>query len=377
MSERQWGTVREDYSESGEAWRYFPHDHARSRAYRWGEDGIAGYSDHRQRVCFSVALWNERDPILKERLFGLANEEGNHGEDVKEQYFYLDATPTHSYLKMLYKYPQAEYPYARLVEEQRRRGRDQPEFELIDTGVFDDGRYFDVFVEYGKVDPNDTLIRIRVENRGPEAANLRLLPQIFFRNSWSWQRDTPKPSLWRAGSRIELSHHELKSFHLHFQGEPELLFCENETNFQRVFGMPGPCPYPKDAFHDYIVHGNKSVVCPEQRGTKAALHFPLRVEAGGHAEVWLRLSPEVKAEPFRDFEQHFAERIAEADAFYAELQAGIENPDARLVQRQALAGMIWSKQTYFYDVRQWLAGDELQPPPPAARKHGRNADWDH
>jgi len=377
LSERQWGTVREDYSEFGTAWDYFPHDHARSRAYRWGEDGIAGYSDHKQRICFSLALWNERDPILKERLFGLTNEEGNHGEDVKEQYYYLDATPTHSYLKMLYKYPQAEFPYAWLVEENRRRGRERPEFELLDTGVFDEGRYFDVFVEYAKAGPNDTLIRIRAVNRGPESKALQLLPQICFRNTWSWYKDAARPRLAAEGERtVRLAHPQLGEFRLYCQGDPTLLFCENETNFERIFGGEGP-PHPKDAFHDYIVHGQTEAVAPDRAGTKAAAHYALTIAPGATVELHLRLSQDAHSEPFADYDSVFAAREREADEFYAELQAEIDDEDARRIQRQAFAGMIWSKQTFHYDVRAWLLGDETQPPPPERRKHGRNAEWDH
>jgi hypothetical protein len=377
LSERQWGTVREDYSEYGNAWEYFPHDHARSRAYRWGEDGIAGYADHKQRICFSLALWNERDPILKERLFGLTNAEGNHGEDVKEQYYYLDATPTHSYLKMLYKYPQAEFPYRWLVEENARRGRGNPEFELIDTGVFNGGRYFDVFVEYAKAGPNDTLIRIRAVNRGPEAKKLHLLPQICFRNTWVWTNGGAPPVLSAEGERtVLLQHDQLGQFRLYCQGDPKLLFCDNETNFRRVFDADGGSQHPKDAFHDYVIHGAHGAVRSDARGTKAAAHYEASIEPGATLELHLRLSPDELADPFADYEAVLAARARDADEFYAELQAEISDADARSIQRQAFAGMIWSKQTFHYDVRQWLAGDETQPKPPEARKHGRNADWD-
>jgi len=380
LSERQWGTVREDYSAGGTAWDYFPHDHARSRAYRWGEDGIAGFSDHRQRLCLALALWNGRDPILKERLFGLQNAEGNHGEDVKELYYYLDATPTHSYLKMLYKYPQAEFPYARLVEENRRRGKQEPEFELIDTGVFDDDRYFDVFVEYAKADPNDILWRITVHNRGPEPARLHVLPQLWFRNTWSWHAGAQKPSLRRSGRySIEARHPELGRFSFYVdpaRGEPQLWFCENETNMQRIFGSSAGPTYPKDAFHEYLVLRRDGAV-EYEAGTKSAAHFVFDVPSQGSATVRTRLVKESTALPFAEFDAIFAERVREADEFYEELQQEIKSADARLVQRQALAGMIWSKQTYNYDVRQWLSGDEAQPAPPEARKHGRNSDWDH
>ncbi len=378
LSERQWGTVREDYSEFGNAWEYFPHEHARSRAYRWGEDGIAGYADHKQRICFSLAMWNERDPILKERLFGLTNAEGNHGEDVKEQYYYLDATPTHSYLKMLYKYPQAEFPYRWLVEENARRGRAQPEFELVDTGVFEGGRYFDVFVEYAKAGPNDTLIRIRAVNRGPEAKKLHLLPQICFRNTWSWHNEARRPRATAEDDRtVLLQHEQLGQFRLYCQGEPSLLFCDNETNFKRVFAAEGGSQYPKDAFHDYVIHGDHTRVSPERRGTKAAAYYQLNVEPGATVELQLRLSLDAHAQPFADYDALLSAREKESDEFYAELQAEISDEDTRRIQRQAFAGMIWSKQTFHYDVREWLAGDETQPKPPEARKHGRNAEWDH
>ena len=378
LSERQWGTVREDYSEFGNAWEYFPHEHARSRAYRWGEDGIAGYADHRQRICFSLALWNERDPILKERLFGLTNSEGNHGEDVKEQYYYLDATPTHSYLKMLYKYPQAEFPYTWLVDENRRRGRDRPEFELIDTGVFDEGRYFDVFVEYAKAGPNDVLIRIRAINRGPEPRRLHVLPQVFFRNTWSWTKDEKRPVLFAEGPHtVHLQHPELGNFRLYCRDQPQLLFCENETNFRRVFGSDGGPRHPKDAFHDYVVHGKHDAVSPEPSGTKAAAYSQFELAPGETRELHLRLSLEEHADPFAEFDALFATREREADEFYGELQAEIADVDQRRIQRQAFAGMIWSKQTFHYDVRKWLRGDETQPPVPERRKHGRNAEWDH
>jgi len=377
LSERQWGTVREDYSAGGEAWDYLSHDHARSRAYRWGEDGLGGYSDHHQRLCVALALWNERDPILKERLFGLANAEGNHGEDVKEQYYYLDATPTGSYAKFLYKYPQRAYPYAALVEENRRRGRDQGELELIDLGVFDDDRYFDVFVEYAKASPNDLLMRVRVENRGPDTARIHVLPHVWFRNTWSWEVGAPRPLLERSGeSSVVLDHPELGRFFLDVDGNPELLFCENETNFARLYGGEGP-PYAKDAFHRHVVGGESGATNPARRGTKCAAHHRLELPPGGHATLCLRLAQERSAAPFADFSALFARRHAEADEFYAELQASITHPDARLVQRQALAGMIWSKQFYNYDVRAWIAGDGAQPPPPGGRAHGRNVDWDH
>ncbi|MBL9030946.1 MAG: glucosidase [Phycisphaerae bacterium] len=388
LSERQWGTVREDYSEHGDCWNYFPHDQARSRAYRWGEDGILGITDRQCRLCFAVALWNEKDPILKERLFGLTGPEGNHGEDVKEHYFYLDSTPTHSYLRGLYKYPQAEFPYARLVEENRRRGRSEPEFEIADTGVFDGGRYFDVEVEYAKASPEDIAVRIRVHNRGPEAAGVHLLPTLWFRNHWSWgcthEGCEPKPLLWsdRAGV-IETEHTSLGRHRLAVgvgpEGvAPELLFCENQTNTQRVFGVPGPA-FPKDSIHERVVHGNTAAVNPARRGTKAAAWYRLTVPARGTVEVRLRLtaSDEAAPEPLgATFERLFADRIREANEFFASRLAHM-GAEERNVARQAYAGLLWSKQFYHYVVKNWLEGDPAQPPPPEGHKHGRNADWSH
>ena len=383
LSERQWGTVREDYSPGGTAWEYFPHDHARSRAYRWGEDGLAGFSDDWQHLCLSLALWNGRDPILKERLFGLTNAEGNHGEDVKELYYYLDATPTHSYLKFLYKYPQAEFPYARLVEENRRRNADQPEFELLDTGLFDADRYFDVFVEYAKAAPDDILMLVTVHNRAPGGgppARLTLLPQLCFRNTWSWIPNSARPKMSADNGGLAIEHHELGSFHLACDGNPTLLFCENETNVRRVFGQPEAKGFFKDAFHEYLIAGNKSAVNPARTGTKAGALYELTVAAGQSATVRLRLAKSDSTsagKPWADFDAIFAQRLSEADEFYAGLQQAIKDPDARLVQRQAFAGMIWSKQFFHYDVPLWLRGDPAQPPPPPERKHGRNSDWKH
>ena len=393
LSERQWGTVREDYSPGGTAWDYFPHDHARSRAYRWGEDGLAGITDHDCRLCLALALWNGKDAILKERLFGLTNDEGNHGEDVKELYYYLDATPTHSYLKMLYKYPQREFPYAQLVEENRRRGKDQPEFELLDTGIFDDDRYFDVFVEYAKAGPEDILMQVTVHNRGPEAADIYLLPQLWFRNTWSWN-NSGKPSLTRTQRAAVLARHAvLGDYVLRCDGQAEFLFCDNETNFHRLFGfaIPAGCHF-KDAFHEYVVHGNRAAVNPGLEGTKAGVLYRLTVSAGSSTQIRLRLirssghesAPSSQSrltsaatDSFADFDAVFAQRLREADEFYAELQKNVSDADARLVQRQAFAGLIWNKQFYYYDVPEWLKGDPAQPPPPAERKHGRNSDWKH
>ena len=380
LSERQWGTVREDYSPGGTAWEYFPHDHARSRAYRWGEDGLAGISDHQQKLCLALALWNGKDPILKERLFGLSNSEGNHAEDVKELYYYLDATPTHSYLKMLYKYPQPEFPYAGLVEENRQRGKDEPEFELLDTGLFDDDRYFDVFVEYAKAGPDDILMRITAHNRGPEAATLQVLPQFWFRNTWSWD-NSAKPNLFLTkDATISAKHAELGNYTLHCDGKPQFLFCDNDTNVRRLDGLNEATGHFKDAFHEFIIRGDRSAVNPNLEGTKAGVLYQLTIPAGGSQAIRLRLakSGRVGSPPrFDDFDSLFAQRIREADEFYSELQKGIADADARLVQRQAFAGMIWNKQFYHYNVAEWLRGDPVQPPPPSERKHGRNTDWKH
>jgi len=377
LSERQWGTVREDYSPHGEAWEYFSHDQARSRAYRWGEDGIGGISDITQRLCLSVALWNEQDPILKERLFGLTNGEGNHGEDVKEQYYYLDATPSHSYLKMLYKYPQQAFPYHALVEENKQRGKQQPEFELLDTGIFDDDRYFDVFIEYAKADVDDILLRITAHNRGAEPAPLHILPQLWFRNTWSWGHDQRRPSLSASETgAIDIKHHTLGDYHCYLDGAPALLFCDNDTNTPKLYGAEAKGRF-KDAFHDAIIHGQSEAVNPAKTGTKACGHYQFDIPAQSSVAVRLRLSRTANPQAFKDFAQIFTARINEADAFYANLQDDIQDPEARMIQRQALAGMIWSKQFYYYDIPQWLHGDPGQPTPDAARQHGRNKNWQH
>jgi len=378
LSERQWGTVREDYSPNGTAWDYFSHDQARSRAYRWGEDGIAGFSDDHQRLCLALALWNGKDPILKERLFGLTNSEGNHGEDSKELYYYLDATPTHAYLKMLYKYPQSAFPYTWLVEENRRRSKLDPEFELIDTGAFHDDRYFDVFVEYAKAVPEDILMQINVCNRGPEAALVHLLPQLWFRNTWSWGHNAARPSLQAVtDDSILAKHSELGDYTLYAEGTPSFLFCDNETNARRLYGMHDASGYFKDAFHEFLIQGNSKALNPSGTGTKCAAHFQLTVPAGGQEKVRLRLASGLKTPPFADFDEVLGSRRQEADEFYAALQKELSDQDARSVQRQALAGMIWSKQYFHYNVRQWLQGDPGQPAPPAGRKHGRNHEWTH
>ncbi len=377
LSERQWGTVREDYSPDGDAWDYFSHDQARSRAYRWGEDGIAGICDKYQHLCLALALWNGRDPILKERLFGLTNGEGNHGEDVKELYYYLDATPTHSYLKMLYKYPQRPFPYVLLGAENRRRGRALPEFELIDSGVFDDDRYFDVYVEYAKAGPHDILMQVSAHNRGAEDAPLHILPQLWFRNEWSWGEPGAKPQLSvNDHGAIVACHAKLGTYRCTLDGAPELLFCDNETNPQCLNGRPVAGHF-KDAFHERVIGGKEDAVNPARIGTKAAGHFVFTVPAGGGVEVRLRLAKTAANQPFEDFAQVMNLRRAEADAYYDELQAGIDDADARLIQRQALAGLIWSKQFYYFDVPRWLEGDPGMPAPPPERRQGRNCDWGH
>jgi hypothetical protein len=385
LSERQWGTVREDYSANGDAWNYFSHDQARSRAYRWGEDGIGGISDEKQRLCFALALWNGRDPILKERMFGLTNSEGNHGEDVKEYYFYLDSTPTHSYMKLLYKYPQAEYPYRDLVETNRGRSRTEAEYELLDTGVFDDDRYFDVFVEYAKQTPTDILIRISLCNRGPGTASLHVLPTLWFRNIWSGWPGSPKPSLHEATAKgdartIAASDVELGGYFLYCEGKPPLLFTENETNNQRCFGSSNIGPYVKDGINDAVVSGRQDAVNPEQMGTKAAAHYQVDFGPGQTQVIRLRLSnlaPDSIGDPFGlSFTRIVELRQAEADAFYrAVTPAGI-GEDAANVMRQALAGMLWSKQCYFFDVDKWLEEHAAGPKHPGAQQV-RNNGWPH
>ena len=377
LAERQWGTVREDYSAGGDAWSYFPHEHARSRTYRWGEDGIAGFSDAHGRLCLAVAMWNGRDPILKERLFGLTNDEGNHGEDVKEAYYYLDATPTHSYLRMLYKYPQVEFPYAALVDGNAQRSKTDPELELADTGVWDDDRYFDVDVEYARAEVEDILVTITAHNRGPEAAPLHLLPHVWFRNTWSWERGRPRPQLQRVDpTTIAVQHHELGSMTYELQGEPELLFCDNETNAPRLFGAKASGWF-KDGINDHVVDGQAGATNPEGQGTKAAGWYRFDVPAGQAVRVRARLSRSKPTEP-HGFDEHDAiveQRRAEADAFYAALQRDVPDADACHVQRQAFAGMIWSKQLYRLDVYDWIEGDEAMPKPQRTRV--RNHDWQH
>jgi hypothetical protein len=393
LSERQWGTVREDYSDNGDAWNFFSHDQARSRAYRWGEDGLGGISDDAQRLYFALALWNGHDPILKERLFGLTNSEGNHGEDVKEYYFYLDSTPTHSYMKFLYKYPQAAYPYADLVETNRRRSRDELEYELLDTGVFNGDRYFDVFVEYAKDGPEDILIQITVANRGPQEAELHVLPTLWFRNDWApWiSRPADKPTLEQirgpAGtSAMAATHTVLGTYHLYCEGEAPLLFTENSTNHARLgLDYPDVGPYLKDAIHDYVVYGRQDAVNPERVGTKAAAHYRLQIGSGQSATVRLRLTAQAGAEPRQQsrenpfgpaFDQILAARVQEADEFYRAVTPPSVSPDAANVMRQALAGMLWSKQYYYWDGDTWLEEHRAHPLHQGYRSF-RNTEWFH
>ncbi|HBE81911.1 MAG TPA: glucosidase, partial [Blastocatellia bacterium] len=398
LSERAWGTVREDYSPDGSAWDYFPHDHARSRAYRWNEDGIAGISDRHQKMCFALALWNGQDPILKERLFGLTGSEGNHGEDVKEIYYYLDSTPTHSYMKFLYKYPQSEFPYVKLIEENRDRDKNEREFELIDTGIFDDDKYFDVFVEYAKSDVEDILIKITVANRGDEAAQINVLPTIWFRNTWAWNASDPNCGIRKADVGVlELECPEYGKRWLYCEGSPELLFTENETNSERLFGSKSRTPFVKDGINDYIVQGRADRINRAEVGTKASANYKLNVPAKSQISVRLRLSDidltgiraltksrstsaSIRAggaDPFADFDNCFAARIREADDHYASIVPPELSEDARNVQRQAFAGMLWSKQFYHYVVKDWLEGDNSKAIPPAERLHGRNSEWRH
>ena len=430
LSERAWGTVREDYSADGDAWRYFPHDHARSRVYRWNEDGLAGISDDKGRLCFALALWNEHDAILKERLFGLTNPQGNHGEDVKEYYYYLDATPTHSWLTMLYKYPQAAFPYDQLEVENARRTTQDDEFELIDTGIFSDDRYFDVFVQYAKATPDDLLIQLEIHNRGAEAAPIHVLPTLWFRNTWAWQDGTPRPSIRADGAGICAESAQTGTYHLYADHADEWLWTENETNTARLFNVPNATPYVKDAFHEYVVQGKRECVNSANAGTKVAAHYTRIIPAQGSITLRLRLvgaegsgigdqgsgiedqkaegvaqtaddeeweastddrpSPAADHEPsptadrrslvpdpWHDFDQIFKERRREADEFYAALQPASLTEDERRIQRQALAGMVWSKQFYHYVVQDWLTGDPSQPKPPTSRTNGRNAHWKH
>jgi hypothetical protein len=385
LAERAWGTVREDYSPGGDAWSFFPHDHARSRAYRWNEDGLLGICDDQQQLCFALALWNGRDPILKERLFGLSGPEGNHGEDVKEYYYYLDSTPTHSWMRALYKYPQAAFPYAELVAENRRRGKGDPEYELIDTGVFTEDRYFEIVVTYAKARPDDILIELQAINRGPEPAELHLLPTLWFRNSWSWGQthdsQSLRPSLHaRDDATIVAAHPALGSYVLHCEPEAgsRLLFTENESNSERLWGAANASPFVKDAFHRFVIANEAGAVNPVETGTKAASWYRWTLAPGETRVVRLRLCEDgARSAPFAEFEHLLAARRAEAEAFYAALQPAGLSDDDRSIQRQAFAGMLWSKQFYAYDIEQWLRGDPGQPSPPPERRNGRNREWVH
>ena len=389
LSERQWGTVREDYSEHGTAWEYFPYEHSRSRAYRWGEDGIGGISDSQQRMCFAISLWNEKDPHLKERLFGLTGNQGNHGEDVKEYYFYLDSTPTHSYMKYLYKYPQAEYPYDNLLQVSQERSRHEWEYELLDTGVFNNNRYFDVFVEYAKADAEDILVQITAVNRGDEAKPLHILPTLWFRNTWSWEKDPVKPSLKAkqndsSFSMVAVNHPDIGDRWFYCdasqwgRGQSPLLFTENETNYQLLFDTANKSNFVKDGINDYVVSGDKEAINPQQQGTKVAPHYVLNLQPGESKTIKLRLSNKSLSKPFtEEFEQTFTARKQEADEFYKDLTPFNLSEDQRNIQRQAFAGMLWTKQYYHYSVSEWLDGDPNNPPPPQARKHGRNSHWRH
>ncbi|MEM9007533.1 MAG: glucosidase, partial [Cyanobacteria bacterium P01_F01_bin.86] len=394
LSERQWGTVREDYSATGEAWDYFSHEQSHARAYRWGEDGLLGISDEEQRLCFAIALWNGQDPVLKERLFGLTGSQGNHGEDVKEYYFYLDSTPTHSYMKGLYKYPQAEYPYGHLVEENQRQGREGMEYELLDTGVFDENRYFDVFVEYAKATPEDILIQITVINQGPEPKSLTVLPTLWWRNTWAWSdandEAAAKPHIklietQASFSTLEAYHPDMGDRWLYCESNPSgegpantILCTENDTNYQALFGVDNPTPYVKDAFHRYVVEGDTAAVNPDRVGTKTAAHYTLSLAAGESRQIRLRLSNQAQlAQPFDDFAALLHTRQQEADAFYQAVTPFPMSAEEHAVQRQAFAGLLWSKQYYYFDVTHWLQGDMGMPEPPHGRKQGRNRQWHH
>jgi hypothetical protein len=377
LTERQWATVREDYSADGNAWEYISHDAARSKAYRWGEEGIGGISDDRQLLCFALSFWNKKDPILKERIFGLTSHEGNHGEDCKEQYYYLDSTPTHSYMKMLYKYPQREFPYSLLKEENRRRSKSDPEYELMDTGIFNDKKYFDIYIEYAKADVDDILIKITVHNRGPENAPIHIVPQIWFRNIWQWSHGVRRPEMYLDDAGIiQINHVDLGRYYLFAEGKSEALFCENETNTARLYNFTTSGTF-KDGINDYIVNNKKGVVNRFPRGTKAAINYDVTVPAGECVTKRLRLVNKFNATPFDDFDAVWQTRVKEADTFYQELQQNIPDEDQRDIQRQALAGMLWGKQFYYYDVARWLNGDPGHPSPPAQRKKIRNQEWMH
>ncbi|MEP6753389.1 MAG: glucosidase, partial [Candidatus Dormiibacterota bacterium] len=374
LSERAWGTVREDYSPDGAAWDFFPHDHARSRAYRWNEDGLAGICDDRQTLCFALAMWNGRDPILKERIFGLTGTQGNHGEDAKEYWFYLDSTPTHSWMRWRYMYPQAEFPYEQLIAENARRSRNEPEYELLDTGVFERARYWEITADYAKAGPEDILIKVSVRNAAPETAQIDLVPTLWFRNTWAWGLDDRVPAIRAESGGLVAEHHSFGSRTLHSDGTPDLLFCDNETNAQRLWGIGGRSQFPKDGINDHVTRGLPTVN-PAQQGTKAAFRHRLTVEPGQTVTIRMRLSPDGKSG--QDFDQIMALREKEANEFYAGVTPPGASPDEAMVMREALGGMLWSKQFYHYDVHRWLVGDPAAPEPPDSRLSGRNSEWQH
>jgi hypothetical protein len=378
VTDRQWGTVREDYSENGTAWEYVSHDMARSKAYRWGEEGIGGICDEKQFLCFAIALWNKRDPILKERYFGLTGNQGNHGEDVKEYYYYLDNTPSHSYMKMLYKYPQQPYPYQWLIDENIRRGKTDPEFELIDTGIFNEDQYFDVFIEYAKNNPEDILIKFTICNRSLNDAPLNVLPTLWFRNTWDWGYDSYKPNIFSSTPGcIDIVHENHGHYFFYFQDNPQWLFTHNESNNKKLYNAGNETGFFKDGINNYVVNEELSAVNPEQEGTKASANYDLIIKGGQTKIITFRLTNTENKNPFADFDSIFEQRKKEADIFYGDLQEGIETEDARNVQRQAYAGLLWSKQFYYFNVHQWLKGDPAQPPPPHGRQAGRNHSWSH
>jgi hypothetical protein len=377
LTERQWGTVREDYSPYGNAWEYVSHDAARSKAYRWGEEGIGGISDDQQLLNIAVAFWNKKDPIIKERIFGLTGNEGNHAEDCKEHYYYLDSTPTHSYMKMLYKYPQQEFPYNALVTENRRRGKLDPEFALVVTGIFHDTRYFDVFIEYAKADPDDLLIKITIHNRGAEEADLHVLPHLWYRNTWSWGYDNYKPEMYLDDEGyIKVSHRDLGDYYFMAEGKCSAHFCENETNTKRLYNTH-KAGTSKDGINDFLIHGKKEAINSIPKGTKGAFDYALTIPGGKSKTIRLRLSMQFSTDPFKDFDRILKDRLREADEFFADMQKNINDNDKKEIQRQAIAGMMWSKQYFYYDVAQWIKGDPGQPPPPPERKYGRNREWMH
>ncbi len=377
ISEREWGTVREDYSPNGDAWNYLSHEQALSKAYRWGEDGIGGICDEKQLLCFGFAFWNGKDSYLKERFFGLSNPQGNHGEDIKEYHYYLDNVPTHSYMKMLYKYPQTEFPYNLLLNENLNRGRDKSEYELIDTGIFNEDKYFDIFIEYAKADEEDILIKATIFNRFKDDADLQVIPQMWFRNTWSWGIDDYKPAI-RNSTRnfLNIEHREMDGLRLYYEGNPNILFCENETNFEKLYGVSNNSNYCKDGINNYLIDKKENAV-NSKAGTKSGLIYNLNIKAGESKVVKLRLNNNTSSDQFKDFETVFEENTIGANDFYASIQNNIAVKELKNIQRQAFAGMLWNKQFYYYDIPEWLDGDPSQPTPPPERKHGRNSDWVH